>query len=161
MYYDATIHFVGCIDSIELLLVYKIVLIIFLTYSFYTYEIYYTFDFIFLRIKLKKWIISKLVTSIFLIAMFDLLHVGFVFIMFFKSIDFSLHFIAIQILFDIFLCLVVIFLINVFKNKSVIFILVTILGLFMFSNFKIMIFLISFPILIFLNIATKRFLKKR
>lgn len=151
---------IGYTDRIELLLVYKIAFIIFFTYSFYTFELNYIFEFIFLRLKQSQWIMSKLLAVVLCFSIFNLLHTGLVLFAFSNQIDFSLNFILTYFLFDVFLCILEITFINLFKSKNFILIISIILGLILFENFHVKIFLVLFPILIIINILYIAFFKK-
>lgn len=113
---------------------FKIVLFIYLIYYFYTYEFSNNYDCIFLRIDLRKFYLFKIWYLVCFVVLLNVIHfiIGYVF--FGNLISFDILFLMIKY----FMCLmvVVLFWINLFNNKLVIFCLSCIVGYIIFVNFS-------------------------
>ncbi len=81
--YDEVIKLIGIPNKVvEILIIYKIILILFLIYYFYTYELRNIYDFILPRISLTKFYISKLFFLLIIVITINLIHFLIIYIWF-------------------------------------------------------------------------------
>lgn len=155
----------GCsFDNVELLMMYKYVLLIFLIYDFYTHEARYLYDLVLLRVKPAKWKIQKICFTILMIALFYVLHFLVVYLFFPDSLT-DITTVFLSVFFEILLACVTMFSIDLFPHKSLT-VIVPIASVFvMFNNFNFIVYLVLIPIFLVTDFLfyiknTKRILNK-
>lgn len=135
--YDVIIPIFGVLGKqIDLLILYKIILVLFLVYSFYTYEFNNIYDFILPRINLSKFYLSKILFMLVIIFIINLIHLVICFLCFNNIVTFDMSIIIDSTMYFIIIGLIEVLFINLFKSKFLIFILSFICSFLYFINFK-------------------------
>ena len=137
--------------NLNLLGIYKIILITLLIYNFYTFEIQHTKANVLLRISLKKWIITKIFASTLIIVFLDIIFVAITNCIFFNKLVFSLEYYLLPILYDELIALFVVALVNLVKNKNITVLLVIIGSILIYKFLNTSIVLLSVIILLIFN----------
>ena len=122
--------------NIDLLILYKIILVLFLIYSFYTYEFNNIYDFILPRINLNKFYLSKILFIGIIIFVINLIHVIVCFLCFKNIVTLDIDIILSTSMYFIIISFIEVLFINLFNNKFIIFILSFICSYLYFINFK-------------------------
>lgn len=135
--YDVIIPIFGVLGKqIDLLILYKIILVLFLVYSFYTYEFNSIYDFILPRINLSKFYLSKILFMLVIIFVINIIHLVICFLCFSNIVAFDMSIIMDSTMYFIIIGLIEVLFINLFKSKFLIFILSFICSYLYFINFK-------------------------
>lgn len=115
-------------NTIEITIcLYQIILVIYMTYIIYTYEMNNSFQNILLRINEKKWILSKYLILILFIIFYKIIYIYVAFLEFSNLLSLDIVYFIKSIIFDIVICLTTITCINFIKNKYLFLFLLTFL----------------------------------
>ena len=133
--------------------IYQTILVIYIVYVFYTYELNNAFFNVILRANEKKWIVSKLLLITIFNILFKLIYQFLIYLYFKNYIFFELEYFLYPVVYDLLLSLFIILMINfINKNKLIGFVVIILLSFIIFKYFNVFIALFLIGILIAVNI---------
>ena len=144
--------------KVFLIAIYQIFLLVYIIYTFYTYELKDAFASVVLRANERKWITYKIVTTLFSIIIFRVFYQLLTYYFFKDSVSFSLEYFINSILYHTLIGVLVITLLNFLNQKRMIsYIILFLLMVLIFTYFNLLLVLLSVVILIILNTLLFRF----
>lgn len=147
--YDEVIKLIGIPNKIvEILIIYKIILILFLIYDFYTYELRNIYDFILPRISLTKFYIAKILFLMLVVITINLIHFLIIYIWFKGKFMISFELFLPCVEYFVLLMFLELIFIDMLNSKFITLALSCISGYFVYTNFQFKIWFIIIGVIL-------------
>ncbi|GEM_PF-7124466 len=101
-----------------LIFIYQVTLLSYYTYIFYTYELKSAFESVMLRARDSNWIISKISMCVMFIIAFKIIYQLLAYMFFLNDVSFKLTYLLNPVIYQLFISVLIITLINFFKRAN-------------------------------------------
>lgn len=113
------------LDTINILyVIFQIIFLIYMVYIIYTFELNNSFQNIILRYKSRTWILGKMIVLLIGVSIFKLLNVLIITTIFYSKIVLDINLFWKVIFYSLLLTLIEVTLINVFKNRKILWLII-------------------------------------